>query len=164
MTQPQLTHEQQLTLLRQPRRHGRLSQAEIMARPIRPPMREPEQQQQQESQVAGVVLPVREVHRGGLDMQYTVDWFATVLRLRLWSSWERADAEMEAAPNVLEETPKKIRRRARRWRRWQLQVKWEKFADGLAKHDEVVRKEARDAARRQEFLHITDYYDTTESD
>ena len=64
---------------------------------------------------------------------------------------------MEAAPNCGEETPKKIRRRARRWRRWRLQGKWEKFEDPLAKHDEVVR-------RRQEFLHITDYYGTTESD
>jgi hypothetical protein len=122
---------------------------------------DPHQHQQQESQVAEVILPVREVDRGQLDMQYTVDWFATVLRLRLWEWWEEADAKMEAAPNFVEETPKKIRRRARRWRRWRLQVQWEKFEDALAIHDEVVR-------RRQlvgpEFLHITDYYDTTESD
>ena len=122
---------------------------------------DPHQHQHQESQVAEVILPVREVDRGQLDMQYTVDWFATVLRLRLWEWWEEADAKMEAAPNFVEETPKKIRRRARRWRRWRLQVQWEKFEDALAIHDEVVR-------RRQlvgpEFLHITDYYDTTESD
>ena len=125
------------------------------------PEQQQQQQQQQESQVAEVILPVREVDRGQLDMQYTVDWFATVLRLRLWEWWEEADAKMEAAPNFVEETPKKIRRRARRWRRWRLQVQWEKFEDALAIHDEVVR-------RRQlvgpEFLHITDYYDTTESD
>ena len=111
-----------------------------------------------------VVLPVREELRGMLDMRYTEEWFGRVYKLRLWISWEMAEADMEAAVDWVEESEEKIRRRNRRWCRWRVAVKWRKFEDALAEHDELVRNQARDATRRRMFLRITDCADTTEEE
>ena len=111
-----------------------------------------------------VVLPVIEWDKRSLDKKYDDIWFMYILKYKKWEKFAGALEEWEAAAEVAEEKEKYRKYRRGKWRCRIEVVKLGKFDEALVVHDEIVQAKRADAARRQEFLHMTDYVDTTEEE